>query len=218
MFSRSGVVQTPDLENMKEGHLVPLQSNTTTRPQDSAALAGLPLRDYQHEAVEAVFAAQAAGTRRQLLLLPTGTGKTVVFDAVIERVLHQTGGRALVLAHRDELLSQAQAKLRAVAPRLRSGIVRAERDEHDAQVVIASVQTLIRPARLARLGTDFDVVVIDEAHHAAADSYTFILRQLGAFDDDGPLLLGVTATADRGDGQGLDGVFESIVYLSLIHI
>jgi superfamily II DNA or RNA helicase len=147
-----------------------------------------------------------------LVQLPTGSGKTVIFAHEIER-FRRYGHRALVLAHRDELITQAIAKLRDVlGPEADIGIVKAESDEAGAQIVVASVQTLARDRRLQRLERDFGLVVVDEAHHAAAESYQRILEYLGCFKRDGPYTLGVTATVDRGDGVGLDRVFETIAY------
>ena len=147
-------------------------------------------RAYQTEAVQAVLSAYERGIRRSLIALPTGTGKTIVFALLLQ----QRGGRALVLAHRDELIQQAVDKLTWINPGLDIGVVKAERDEHRAQVVVASVQTLTRKARLSRLRPDFDTIVVDEAHHAPAKSYQRILRYLHARRADGPLVLGVTAT------------------------
>lgn len=169
---------------------------------------GLVLRPYQEEALAAIEAAAARGVRRALVALPTGTGKTVIFAEQV----HRRPGRALLLVHRDELLEQAVEKVHAVAPSLRVGRVKAERDEVDAPVVVASVQTLARPARLARLTPDFATVVVDEAHHAPAETYRRILTHVGSFEAGGPLTLGVTATPDRGDGVGLGAIFEAIVY------
>lgn len=149
------------------------------------------------------------------------THNTVMFCALAE----QRGHRALILAHRDELISQAAAKVREVWPGVDVGIVKGSRDEVHAHVVVASVQTLARPARLARLTaawgpnagvltrTDpFGLVVCDEAHHARAETYGRILDAVNAGASDGPLLLGVTATPDRGDGLGLDDVFDEVVF------
>jgi ATP-dependent helicase IRC3 len=168
----------------------------------------LRLRPYQAEALQAVLAAAARGIRRPLIALPTGTGKTVVFAHLIA----QRPGRALVLVHRDELLWQAYGKLKEIHPALSLGMVKAEQDEHAAPCVLASVQTLSRASRLTRLTRDFTTLVVDEAHHAVADSYRRILAHVGAFAQDGPLVLGVTATPQRGDAVGLDAVFEEIVY------
>ena len=167
-------------------------------------------RPYQQEALDVILGAWEDGVRRPLLVLPCGTGKTVVFA----RLLAQRGGRGLVLAHRDELVRQAVDKLRMVAPGLDVGVVKAGEDETDTPVVVASVQTLARPERLRRLRPDFRTVVVDEAHHAPAETYQRVLHYLGAFSttEDGPLTLGVTATPERGDGAGLGGTWERIVY------
>src|SRR5918999_1429395 len=168
----------------------------------------LTLRPYQKEAIEAILAAEVCGVRRPLLALPTGCGKTVIFAHLIA----QRDGRSLVLVHRDELIQQAAEKLQLIAPGLEVGIVKSAKDEVDAPCVLASVQTLSREARLARLPLGFHTVVIDEAHHAVADTYRRILTAVGSFDPDGPLTVGVTATPMRGDQVGLDAVFQEIVY------
>jgi superfamily II DNA or RNA helicase len=165
-------------------------------------------RPYQVEAVIAVLQSALHGIKRPLIALPTGTGKTII----VAHLLQHRPGRALVLAHRDELIQQAVDKLGWVAPNLHVGVVKAERDAHDAPVVVASVQTLSRRQRLARLAPDFDTIVIDEAHHAPADTYRRILSHCQAWTPDGPLVVGVTATPERGDGQSLRQVFERIVY------
>jgi ATP-dependent helicase IRC3 len=170
-------------------------------------VAQLALRPYQLEALDAIADAAGRGIRRQLVVLPTGAGKTIIFAELIRR----RGGRALVLVHRDELARQAEAKIRLVTADAPIGIVKAARNETLFPIVIASVQTVCRPARLAQLGA-YDLVIVDEAHHAVADSYRTILEALGAFADDGPLLLGVTATSDRGDGRGLADIFQQIVF------
>ena len=182
------------------------QAHEANSPPVSPSLA---LRPYQRDALTAIEQGHTDGIRRPLVALPTGTGKTVIFSHLLRR----RPGRALVLAHRDELIEQAADKLRAVGGTgVEPGIVKAERDEHDRPLVVASVQTLARPGRLSRLARDFATIVVDEAHHAAADSYRRILMNLGAFGPDGPLVVGFTATPERGDKLGLDAVFQHIVY------
>src|SRR5436309_6964077 len=100
-------------------------------------------RPYQHEAVAAILAAAARGVQRPLLVLPTGTGKTIIFALLVQR----RGGRALILAHRDELIHQAVDKVHLVDPMMPLGMVQAERDELMAPTVVASVQTLSRRTR-----------------------------------------------------------------------
>lgn len=181
-------------------------------PQPSIRYAGIvvvTLRPYQQEAVDAVLASAAKGIRRCLISLPTGSGKTVAFAEIIRR----RHGRALVIAHSEELIQQAADKLRMAMPRTRIGIVKAGRDEHDAQVVVASIQTIARANRLERLLTgSFETVVVDECHHARAASFETVLEAVGVFREDGPLLVGVTATPERGDGLGLGKIFQEITY------
>jgi ATP-dependent helicase IRC3 len=172
----------------------------------------ITLRPYQTEALGAVRTAYGRGVRRQLVCLPTGTGKTILFAKLIRA--RGARGRALVLAHRDELVQQAASKLHDVWPEITPGIVKAEQDESGAPVVVACVQTVARSARLARLlaAGPFATVVVDEAHHATGETYRRVLEALGAFEPSGPLTVGVTATPVRADRVGLGTVFEEIVF------
>jgi superfamily II DNA or RNA helicase len=164
----------------------------------------IDLRPYQRAAVEGSRARYVAGDRSTLVVMPTGTGKTVVFAEIARRVVERQR-RALVLAHRGELLTQAIAKLHAagVEAALEQGPARAR----DAPVVAASVPTMKGP-RLESWARDaFGLVIVDEAHHAVADSYGAILAHF-----DKARVLGVTATPDRADGKGLGRVFQSVAY------
>ncbi|MFO0647839.1 MAG: DEAD/DEAH box helicase [Polyangiales bacterium] len=170
------------------------------------------LRPYQRDAVEAVLSARREGVRRMLVCLPTGAGKTVVF-AHLARLARRP---VLVIAHREELLEQARAKLvKALGDESVVAVEQgARRADVSARVVVCSVRSL-RTERLARLiaGRDAGLVIYDECHHAAADDNLRVLRELGCFDAawEGTLV-GFTATTSRGDGRGLDDVFERIVY------
>jgi ATP-dependent helicase IRC3 len=177
---------------------------TATRPT-------LELRPYQEEAIEAVNTA-ADEITRPLVALPTGTGKTVIFA----HLLAHRGGHSLVLAHRDELIRQAADKLKMVAPGLDIGVVKAAENELEASVIVASVQTLSHPNRLGQLCGNFNTVVVDEAHHATAETYRRILEHVGSFDSWGPLTVGFTATPERGDKSGLGKVWQRIVYQKTI--
>lgn len=179
-------------------------------------MGGLQLRPYQVEAVTSWHSRCATGLRRGIINLPTGTGKTVLGLVIAKN----TQGRVLWLAHRDELIEQPQRAATAVWPGIKAGVVKADRDELSAEVVFASVQTLARQNRLARLATagGFSLVIVDEAHHATASSYMRILEGVGAFERGGPPVLGLTATVERGDGAGLNGAFQEVVYqLPLLH-
>jgi superfamily II DNA or RNA helicase len=147
-----------------------------------AAVTSMPLRDYQDEAIRALGQLYARGQRRLLVGLPTGTGKTVVFGTLAAKAHAKSAWRVLVLAHRDELIEQAVAKILMIRPDLAMhvGVVKAQRNEWDKDIVVASVQSLHR-RRLEQIPRDqFDLVVTDEAHHSAADTYVAILRWLGA--------------------------------------
>jgi superfamily II DNA or RNA helicase len=124
----------------------------------------IALYPYQRQAVAAVRAALARGVQRQLLVLATGAGKTLIFGSIIA----ERPGRALVLAHRDELLRQAIDKLQLIGiPSSDIGLVQAERSELGRRVVVASVQTLAQPRRLAQLARlNFETIVVDECFPA----------------------------------------------------
>ena len=173
------------------------------------------LRDYQNECLVAVKDRYKAGVRRQLVCLPTGTGKTVVF-AQFPQFFHMKK-RMLVLAHREELLDQACDKIRRANPELSVAVEQAGRQaEPGTDVVVASVPTLGREEskRLQRLDPEqFYLIVVDEAHHSTATTYRRILDHFGLFDDKtARLLVGFTATPKRGDGEGLDAVFQEITF------
>jgi superfamily II DNA or RNA helicase len=171
----------------------------------------LGLRPYQEKALEGIEKAEREGVRRPLVVLPTGTGKTVVFSHGIKRRAHR--GRSLVLVHRDELVRQTIEKIGMVAPELSTGVVKAEENDLDADVVVASVQTAQVDRRLAGLveaakRSPFGTVWVDEAHHAPAPSWTKVLTGLGSFHPYGPLTVGFTATPER-DKKTL-GVWERL--------
>lgn len=168
----------------------------------------LPLRPYQADTIAAINEAWDRGVNRASAVLPTGSGKTVIFSHLSKQA-HDRGHRSLIIAHREELLTQAADKLRAVAPGIPLGLVKAEHNEHqDAGVVIASIQTLARPKRRQQI-TGIGTLIIDEAHHAAADSYLEVMKHFGAWR--GLPTAGLTATMTRQDG-GLSDVWPEVVY------
>jgi superfamily II DNA or RNA helicase len=169
----------------------------------------IALRDYQLECLEAVLNESKAGISRQLVSLPTGAGKTVVMAAIAKTVNKKT----LLLAHREELITQAVEKFRLFWPEVNIGVCMAERDEIHNQIVIGSVQSCSRPKRLERLKEQgFELMMIDEAHHSISDSYQNVIDSLGFKIDSKRLLVGVTATVRRGDKQGLDNTFQKITF------
>jgi len=151
------------------------------------------LRDYQERAVGSVI--DALG-RRPILVSPTGSGKTTMATEVVERL----GLPTLWLAHRKELIDQAAARLTAHG--LTAGVVMSGyKSNLAAQVQVASVQTLVRRDKPAA-----GLVVVDECHHAAADTYQNILEDYGDAK-----LIGLTATPFRLDGRGLGDLFGELV-------
>ena len=176
----------------------------------AAAGGGFTLRPYQRESLEAVKAGLKDGLTRQLVALPTGTGKTVVFAHLPEVLGIQ--GRLLVLAHRQELLDQAADKIRRSNPGLSVGVEQADRRAGGAQVVVASVPTLQGKRLEALRPDDFEAVVCDEAHHSVANSYRRIFEHFGCDKPGGRPLIGFTATPKRGDNVGLSLVFDAIAY------
>jgi len=171
----------------------------------------MELRDYQQECVDAVLTAWESGRRRALIAMPTGTGKTVIFSHIIKQRLKR--GRALVLVHRDELVQQSVEKLNTIVPEASVGVVKGDQDEYDADVVVASIQTLSRQDRLNRIPrSHFATIIVDEAHHSRAETYMRTLEYFRAFDQNGPCLLGCTATPERHDKLALGKVFQDIVY------
>lgn len=168
----------------------------------------MELRPYQEEARSAVESQWKSGIMRTLLVLPTGTGKTVVFSKISEDRIRE-GSRVLILAHRGELLEQAADKLHKVTG-LGCAVEKADQSCQGSwyRIVVGSVQTLMRESRLARFPADFfQTIIIDEAHHCISDSYQ---RILGHFPD--AKVLGVTATPDRGDMRNLGQYFDSLAY------
>lgn len=172
----------------------------------------IKLRDYQIEARDAVLAEWNKGALNTLLPMSTGTGKTECYLATLTADLGT--GRALILAHRQELIYQPRDRIRSHWPELGvPGIVMADQDECAAQVVIATVQTLAVNGRLDRLLSAGPIthLITDEAHHSTAPTYTRIYERLR---EQNPKLrhLGVTATPRRTDGDPLANVYDSVAY------
>ena len=161
----------------------------------------MQLRDYQRQAVDDLRGAYRDGARAPLLVGPTGMGKTVIIAAVLQGIAAR-GRSAIVLVHRRELIAQTSAKLRLAG--VQHGIIAAGLPTTDHPIQVASVQTLAR--RLDRITAQPDLIVIDEAHHAAANTWGKALTHWPE-----ALRLGVTATPVRQDGRGLGIVFDRLV-------
>jgi ATP-dependent helicase IRC3 len=167
----------------------------------------ITLRPYQSEAINAWEKFVKDGGKRGIIHLPTGCGKTITALSIAKKM----GGRMLWIAHRGELLDQAIKAMKLVWPEASCGVVKADRDEMDAYCVFATVQTISRRLK-AHQSQGFDLIVVDEAHHSVASTYVNTLDVFGAFEKKGAVVLGLTATPERGDKLGLDAVFQQIVY------
>lgn len=184
----------------------------------------ISLRGYQRDAIDAVHRAWSGATRgtgagvasRAAVVLPTGAGKTVIFahpdfrEPIIGAGTQR--GRMLILVHRDELAVQTVAKIRAIDPGASVGRVQNVWDETDAQIIVASVQTLARAGRRDRI-QDVGLIVVDEAHHAVAPTYLQILDHFGAFRAAGPVpTAGFSATLQRAEeDKHLGDVWQEVV-------
>jgi DNA repair protein RadD len=139
---------------------------------------------------------------------PTGAGKTIMLSAVAGEMINASAAKACVLAHRDELTDQNSAKFKRVNPGVTTSIVDAAEKSWAGQVTFAMVPTLARAANLDAMPA-VDLLVIDEAHHAVADSYRRIIDRTLQRN---PMarIFGVTATPNRGDKKGLRQVFSNV--------
>jgi ATP-dependent helicase IRC3 len=175
-------------------------------------------RPYQDECHAAIRKSYIDGIHHQLVSMATGTGKTIIFAQLPERMGDLLPGQQIVLAHREELIDQGIRKMRAANPTLRIDKEMAghHADPSTADCIVASVATLgtRNNARLSRYNWErIDKIVTDEAHHSVAPSYLNIYEAATLWQPGNKTLhLGVTATPQRGDGSGLGKIYDRIVY------
>jgi len=178
------------------------------------------LRPYQERFFSAVREAKERGVNRQLGVLATGLGKACLFAALRTQLGFRK--KIMVLVHREELAAQAKDKLKRWNPDLRVGVEMAGQCANVDGIfpddfVVASVPTLGRKNsdRIRKfLPQDFSAIVSDEVHHAIAPQWKNVLAHfelLNACETD-ILSLGLTATPNRSDGQGLRLLFDEIVF------
>lgn len=160
------------------------------------------LRPYQSALIQGIFERWHQGDRRVMAHLPTGGGKTICFGAIASEFTRRNE-QVLILAHREELVTQARDKVGAIA-NVPTGIIKAGyQPNYSAPIQVASVQSLVR--RLSALECP-GLIVVDEAHHSTAGTYRTIL---GAYPDS--YVLGVSATPTRLNGEGFDDLYDSLV-------
>jgi superfamily II DNA or RNA helicase len=139
---------------------------------------------------------------------PTGAGKTIMLSAVAGKMIGDTDAKAAVLAHRDELTAQNRDKFARVNPTISTSVVDSSDKSWNGRVTFAMVQTLSRSTNLTNMPA-LDLLVIDEAHHATADSYRRIIDQ-ALKANPACRIFGVTATPNRGDRKSLREVFSNV--------
>jgi superfamily II DNA or RNA helicase len=168
----------------------------------------ITLRDYQQKGIDDLRGAFASGHRGIVYILPTGGGKTVVFCAISELAAAK-GKRIAILVHRQELVDQTSESLSKIGVphgKIVAGAGRKTKTLDLAEPLqVCSVQTLVR--RLEWIDPDhFDLLVVDEAHHAVAGSWAQVIDHFSTAK-----VLGVTATPERLDGKGLKDFFSYMV-------
>jgi superfamily II DNA or RNA helicase len=162
----------------------------------------LKLREHQEDALLALERMRREGKTIALLEHATGAGKTVtaIMDA------RRLGGRTLWLVHRRDLVTQTQREFQRLWPEVETGRYFGGSHETDADNLVAAIQSVAD--HLDEFGPrEFSYVVIDEAHHAAADTYRRILEYF-----EPRFMLGLTATAERADGQNLLELFRDCAH------
>ncbi|KAF9976255.1 hypothetical protein BGZ73_008897 [Actinomortierella ambigua] len=208
------VIKKSRRSRAKASAVVP--SSTNTMPAQAAVTT---LRPYQQEVIKTCLDNVSEGIMRQIVSLPVGSGKTVIFSHLMKQVPSPFPGatKVLVLAHRQELLEQTQKHILSSGSGLTVTIDQGKKNaDMKADVIVASVPTLGRVGTTRILKYDprqFKCIIIDEAHHAAAESYGRILRHFGADQKDTHIFLyGCSATVRRHDGLQLGGIFDHISF------
>jgi len=172
------------------------------------------LRPYQKEAIQAVQSDWAAGMHNVLVTAASGTGKTEIFSALLATELEKKpDARALILCHRRDLITQARHRLTLRFPHLDAGIVMAEQDEADCDIVYSTVQTLVSDGRLEEVLKYGPIthLIRDEAHRAVTPTDRGLFHRLRQANPE-LLHLGVTATPIRYDKKGLIEAYEKESY------
>ncbi len=164
------------------------------------------LRPRQTQAVERSLAALEKHGNT-LLVGSTGCGKTIMLSSVTGRTIEKDG-RALIIAHRDELTTQNRAKFKRVVPGVSTGVVNAEEKQWERQVTFSMIQTLARDNNLEKMPPQ-NLIVIDESHRSAAATYKKVLDHARTLNPE-VKIFGVTATPERGDSKSLREIFDNV--------
>ncbi|KAM0524706.1 hypothetical protein ACHAPE_000805 [Trichoderma viride] len=178
----------------------------------------LKLRDYQQECIKSVVLSLERGHKRVGISLATGSGKTVIFTQLIDKVHDRVknASQTLILAHRRELVEQAAKHCQLAYPDKRIEIEMGSlHSSGTADITIASIQSITSRDRLDKYDpAKFKLVLVDEAHHIVAPGYLRTLKHFGLDQKryNSPILIGVSATFSRFDGVKLGAAIDEIVY------
>ncbi|KAI9789169.1 MAG: hypothetical protein M1816_006301 [Peltula sp. TS41687] len=200
----------------------PLATHVYTRTLAQLSSHGptsIRLREYQEECIQSVLSHLERGHKRLGISLATGSGKTVIFTHLIDRVRssRDEATQTLILAHRRELVEQAARHCVNACPAKRVEIEMGNlHASGTADITIASVQSLCSGDRMAKFDPNrFKLLLVDEAHHIVAPGYMDALRYFGLLEpiaELAPALVGVSATFSRFDGLRLGAAIDHIVY------
>ncbi|RYG35949.1 DEAD/DEAH box helicase [bacterium] len=192
-------------------------ANRLFRPDEVVPVGpAITLRDYQRQALQSVLAARDRGLHRVMVVIPTGGGKTTLFTALAGEFYRQYNEKTLIVAHRQELLDQAANRVRLMCPHLEVGVEGGDRHaDPDCDVVVAGVQSIGRPESNRLKGFHPGLLIMDEGHHAPADTWQNVMRRFGSYEGT-CFTLAVTATDHRMDNRPLhgeaDAIFEDVVF------
>ncbi|KAF5871013.1 putative dead deah box helicase protein [Botrytis fragariae] len=197
------------------------RASTLPRVQQAAVASSrqtIVLRDYQEECIQAVLSHLDQGHKRMGVSLATGSGKTVIFTQLIDRVQPHTESatQTLILAHRQELVEQAARHCENAYPNKRIEIEMGKMHASGyADITVASIQSIGSRDRIEKFDpTRFKLILVDEAHHIVAPQYLKVLAHFGLSEkrESSPALVGVSATLSRTDGLRLGAALDQIVY------
>lgn len=178
----------------------------------------IKLRPYQQECLSTILE-ELKTVKKPAVSLPTGSGKTILFTSLIPKIPPQNGqgNKTLIIVNRREIAIQTVETLHALLPELKVSLEMAKNkasDIPDADVCVASVHSLCKPSRLAAFDpADYKLMIIDEAHHGAAESYLTIAKHFGTSSPDPKIYcVGFSATFFRKDRLSLEELFQKVIY------